>query len=241
MSNGSGLFGDQSPIKRHLLRGTGGLQGEVSDVRNDVGSVMGRMAAITVDEFIDVALADVDAIRLATAVIDTAERTLSGADLDGVVGGAEMVPPRNITVNTTGGTPGDAPANVTINGKVRNGEGKMVAQTETIAVSQIVGQAVGDLAFSVVESIVEEQGDGTAASLSYGFGVVIGLGQPLKTRGGVAAVLAEIANGTPLGIAAVTGTFVDAATAAPNGTYEPNTPPDGSIDYVVYYEYDPQA
>lgn len=241
MSNGSGLFGDQSPIKRHLLRGTGGIQAEVNDVRSDVGGVLGRMAALTVDEFTDVAIADVDAIRLAAAVIDTGVRTLSGADLDGAVGGTEMDPPRNITVDTTGGTPADAPAEVIIRGKVRNGEGKMVAQEETITVSQIVGQAAGALAFSIVEEIEEAQGDGTDASLSYGFGDIIGLGQPLRSRGGVEAVLTEIEDGTVLAADAITGTFVDAANAAPNGTYEPATPPDDSIDYVVYYEYDPQA
>jgi hypothetical protein len=239
--SGSGLFGDQSPLKPHLVRGGGGLAGEVADLRGDVGRAVGALAAFTVEEFTDVAAADVDAIRLAAAVDDTGERTLSGADLDGAVGGGEMVPPRNITVDTTGATPADAPANVTINGKVRDKNGNLVAQTETIAVSQIVGQAVGALAFSVIDEIVEEQADGTDASLSYGFGDLIGLAQPLVSRAGAAAVLMEIEAGTVLAADAITGTFVDAATAAPNGTYAPATVPDDANDYAVYYEYDPQA
>lgn len=239
--SGSGLFGDQSPLKRHLLRGTGGIQAEVGDVRNDIGSVLGRMVAMTVEEFVDVAVADVDAIRLAAAVDDSGIRTLSGTDLDGVVGTTEMVPPRNITVDTTGGTPGDVPAEVIVRGKVRNGEGKMVAQEETITVSQIVGQAAGSLAFSTVEEIEEAQADGTDAELSYGFGDIIGLGQPLVSRAGAEAVLMEIENGTVYAGDALNGAFTDAANAAPNGTYEPGSVPDDSLDYAVYYEYDPQS
>ena len=51
----------------------------------------------------------------------------------------------------------------------------------------------------------------------------------------------EIEEGTVLAADAITGTFVDAATAAPNGTYEPSTVPDASNDYAVWYEYDPTA
>ncbi len=240
MSNGSGLFSDKRAHKPHLVEGKTGVAGEVDDVRRDVLSTLAPLAALTVDEFVDPALADVDAIRVAAATV-TSARTLSGTDLDGAVGGDEMVPPRNITITTAGVTPADAPANATINGWVRDSSGKLIAQSETIAVSQIAGAAAGALAFSKVETIDEEAADGTAATLAYGFGDVIGLGKPLKSRAGAAAVLGEIEAGTPLAMDALTGTFADAATAAPNGTYEPATPPDGSNDYAVYYEYDPTA
>ena len=240
MSNGSGLFGGQGPMKPHLVRGGGGIAGEISDLRSDVGGTLSSMAATTVDEFIDPALADVDAIRLAAATV-AALRTLSGADLDGVVGAGEMVPPRNLTVTTAGATPADAPATVTVRGKVRNGSGKLVAQEEIFTVSQIAGAAVGLLAFSVVEEIEEAAADGVAATLAYGFGDVIGLGQPLRSRAGVPAVMMEIEAGVVFAADAVTGAFTDAATAAPNGTYLPATVPDGANDYAIYYEYDPQA
>ncbi len=148
-----------------------------------------------------------------------------------------MVPPRNITVTTGGTTPADAPANVTINGKVRDSQGRLIDQTETIAVSQTAATVAGTLAFSQVTSIEEEQADGTAATLAYGFGDLIGLGKPLVSRAGLEAVLHEIVAGAEVS----TGVFVDAATAAPNGTYTPATAPDGANDYAVYYEYDPTA
>lgn len=237
---GSGLFSDQRPVKPHLVEGKTGVAGEVDNLRQDVATVLGGLAALTVEEFTDPAVADVDAIRAAAATV-AAARTLSGADLDGAVGGDEMVPPRNITITTAGVTPADAPANATINGWVRDSSGKLIAQSETIAVSQIAGAAAGALAFSKVESIDEEAADGTAATLAYGFGDIIGLGKPLKSRAGAAMVVQEVEAGTVLAADAVTGTFVDAATAAPHGTYEPATVPDGSNDYALLYEYDPTA
>lgn len=233
MTTGSGQFSGQRARKPHLVRGTGGLQGEVADLRQDIEDDLSANAAIAVEEYTDPAAADDDAIRLAAATVASA-RTLSGSDLDGAVGEAEMTPPRNITITTAGVTPGDAPANATIKGKVRDPNGVLVDQEETIAVGQTATTVVGASAFSTVESIDEEAADGTDATLAYGFGDVLGLAKPLVTRAGAAGVLKEIEAGSTV----TTGTFVDAATEPPNGTYAPSTVPDGSNDYALYYEYD---
>lgn len=236
MAIGSGLFDKQRAQRPHLVRGGGGLAGEVADLRSDVSDEMDAMAAIAVEEFTDVAAADVDAIVVALAPDDTAAVTLSGAAL-GAAATEGMDPPRNITFDTAGATPADVPATGTVTGKDANGDELI----EVINLSQIVGQAVGLSAFAEVDSIDYPIADGTDATVSVGFGDVIGLAKPLKSRAGAEAVLMEIEAGTVLSADAITGTFVDAATSAPNGTYEPATAPDDANDYAVYYEWDPTA
>lgn len=240
MSNGSGLFGDQSPDKPHLVSGKSGVAGEVDDLRSDVRQVLAGLAAFTVDEFTNPPAADTDAIRLAAATVVTA-RTLSGADLDGVVGEAEMVPPRVLTATTAGATPANAPATAVVTGKVRNSKGVLETQTETIALSQIAATVTGTKAFSTVVSIAEAAGDGVAATVAYGFGAAMGLGKPLISRAGAAAVLAEIEAGTVLAADAVTGIFTAAAASSPHGLYSPANAANGARDYAVYYEYDPEG
>jgi hypothetical protein len=56
----------------------------------------------------------------------------------------------------------------------------------------------------------------------------------MLSRAGLLAPLREIAAGSVV----TNGTFVDAATDAPHGTYEPNTAPNGTNDYALYYEVD---
>lgn len=238
--SGSGLFSNQRPDRQHLVTGKRGVAGEVDDLRGDVASVLLPLVAVTVEEFVDPAAADVDGIKTAAATI-AAATTYAAADLNGAVGNAEMVPPRNVTVTTAGGTAADAPATAVITGRVRDSKGNLIAQTDTITVSQTAGTAAGDVAFSIVDSIALPAADGTGATLAFGFGAVLGLSKPLISRAGAEAVLMEIEEGSVLAADAVTGTFVDAETAAPNGTYAPSTVPDASNDYAVYYEYSPTA
>lgn len=240
MSNGSGLFGNQGPDKPHLVTGKRGVAGEVNDLRQDVGKVLSGLAALTVDEFIDPAAADVDAIKTSVAS-SAAAVSYSGAALDGVVGGAEMVPPRNPTITTTSHANIDAVV-VAVTGKVRNSAGKLVDQVGAITLTD--GGGVTDaedngLVFSIIESYDVPAQSGAGGAMEFGFGDVLGLGKPLVSRAGAPAVMQEIEAGTPLAADALTGTFVDAATSAPNGTYAPATVPDAANDYAVYYEYDP--
>lgn len=233
---GSGLFSDQSPIKRHLLRGSGGLQAEVADVRRDIGSVLEPMAAMTVEEFIDPALADTDGIMTVVQSLLTTEVTYDDT-LEALA--AAISPPRNITVTTgAGGTPGHSPSEATIVGKDING----ADLTEVIALSQAAATDLGAKAFASVSSVtLKDDGSGTGAALEVGFGSIIGLGKQVKSRAGAIAILQEIEAGTVKAGDALAGTYADAATGLPNGTYDPGSAPDGSKDYAVYYEYDPTA
>lgn len=232
MANGSGLFRNQYAKKPHLLQASGGIAAEVKDLRDDIASSLGGLAAITVDEYTNAPAADTDAFKTAIATV-AAVVTYSGTALNGVVGEAALAYPRNVTVTTGGATPADAPATATINGVDVNGS----AISETITVAQTAATAAGTKAFSKVTSIELPAADGTAATLEFGFGDLLGLSQPIKTRAGYTGSILEIEAGT----ATTTGAFADTTVGAPNGTYLPTTVPDGSTDYAVYYEYDPTA
>jgi hypothetical protein len=228
---GSGIFAGQRAQKAHLLQGSGGIAAEVADLRQDIADEFAANAALAVEEWTNPATADVDGIKVAIATV-AAATVYSGAALDGVVGGGAISPPRNITVTTAGGTAADAPATATIAGKDIYGKDL----SEVITVAQTATIAVGAKAFAKVTSITLPAADGTDATLAFGFGALIGLAKPLKSRAGALAVLSEITGGALLSLP--TGTFATQAVGAPNGTYSPAAAPDGSRDYALYYEYD---
>jgi hypothetical protein len=230
MTIGSGLFGDQSPIKRHLLRGTGGLQAEVADVRSDVGHVLEAMAAITVEEWTDPAAADTDAVLL-SVVSQAAQADYASTDL---VGGAAVAldPPRNVTLTCDAGGGATWLGNLTVVGVDINGD----AITEDLAFA--AGVTVdGVLAFARVDSLSADAQADALGNWEVGFGDVIGLGVPIVSRAGLADLIREIEAGALV----ATGTIVDAATSPPNGTYLAANVPDAARDYALYYEYDPTA
>lgn len=228
MSNGSTLFQKQNAKIPHLVQSGGGLAGEVADLRKDLDDELAPIAPITVDDFTDAATADIDAIKAAFASVATPV-TYSGAELDGVVGEDAMPIPRNITVTTgAGGTPGDAPATVTVTGTF---QGK--AQSEVITVSQTAATAAGLKPFDKVTSLAFAAGDGTGATLEVGFGAGLGVAKTPKARSAATALpFRELLNGAA---AASPGTLSIAK------LYVPNTAPNGTNDYAVYYEWDPAA
>jgi len=229
-----GLMSKQRARLPHLVEGKRGVAGEVDDLRRDLVNELDALAPIAVEEFIDPAAADVDAIKTSAASA-AAVQSFVAADLDGVVGAGEMVPPRNLDITST--LSGDIDAvDVVITGKVRNAVGRLVDQTDTITLTD--GGNVtdaGTLPFSTVETITVPAQSGTGGALSFGFGDLIGLAQPLVSRAGLEAVIREVA----IGAVVTTGTFVDAAGSAPHGTYSPAAAADAANDYAVYYEYDP--
>lgn len=226
--SGSGLFSSQGPAIPHLAK-----TGEIAELRKDVGEELAPLAAVTVEEWTNPAAADTDAILLAKAST-VAVQAYAVADLDGVVGAAAMSPPRNVTVTTAGTTPADAPATLTVTGRDINGD----VITEDIAIPQTAATAVGTKAFAKVTSLSTTVGQGTGATMAVGFGALIGLAKKAKARAGLGVVaLREVA----VGALVTTGTFADATTGAPHGTYSPAAAPDGAKDYALYYEYDPTA
>lgn len=219
MALGSGIFNSKRPAAPHLNTG------EVADLRQDIKAEFSSLAAIVVEEFTDPPAAGAALISVAAAST-VAPRTAVLLAL-----AAAISPPRNITVTTAGGTPADAPATALVTGLDING----AVMTESLTVPQTATIFTGSKAFAKVTSIVESAGDGTAATMAYGIGALIGLGKKAATRAGLLALVKENAAGS---LAPTPGAFVIAATGAPNGTYSPNSAADGSRDYCLFYELD---
>jgi hypothetical protein len=218
-TNGSRLFTNQGAARPHSM------PREVEDLRNDVAATLLPMAAITVDEFTNPLTAAAAGLLAATATTVAVQTVLEAALLQ--AGRDELAAnPRNLTFTTAGVTPADAPATVVITGKDADGK----AQTETVNIAQTATIANGVKAFSKVTSIVYAAADGAAATVSIGYGNVLGVKKKPKVRAGLAALVREIANG-----ALVTTGSLDAT----NKTYTPAAAPDGAKDYAVFYEYDP--
>jgi hypothetical protein len=221
--SGSGLFSNKGPLKPHLLQQSGGIAAEVLDLRRDVGTAMGSMAAIAVDEFTNPAAAGAADLEAATATT-VAPRTVTTFLAPGIAKLAAF--PRNITLTTAGATPADAPATAVVTGTYR---GK--AQTETITVAQTATIATGVEPFSTITSVAYAAADGTGATVSIGVGAGLGTGEVPKSRAGLVSPIREI----EVGVAVTTGVL----TAV--GLYTPAIAPDGIRDYAIYYEYDPTA
>lgn len=215
---GSGLFTKKSagPAIPHLSTG------EIADLRADLAAEFAPMAAIAVQEFTDVAAPGAADLEAATAT------TVAPRTVVLLAGGLAklLACPRNVTFTTAGGTPADAPATALITGTDINGR----AQTETVNIAQTATIASGVKAFKTVTSIVYSAADGTSATVSVGVGSVLGLTKTPKTRAGLAGAVREIAAGS-----VVTNGVINAT----NKTYAPNSAPNGTNDYCVYYEYDP--
>lgn len=168
MSNGSGLFGDQGPMKPHLVRGSGGVAGEISDLRGDIGRTVAPMAAITVDEFTNpaqLAATAVDAVLVATATVAAPVAVLAAGMI--AAGLARLsVWPRPLVFTTAGVTEADAPATVLVTGTDPYG----AAQTETLALAQTAADATTVKAWGSVTRVDYPAADGTDATVAIGLG-----------------------------------------------------------------------
>lgn len=220
-SKGSGLFGTRNARKPHLGSAAehAGALGEISALRSDIKAEMSSVAGFVVEEFTNPPAADVDAIKLGFATAVTAQ-VFTGAALDGVVGIAAMVPPRNVTV-TADANVGGYLGSATIKGSFRG-----VPQTEAIVITDSATTAGVKPFDQVTEIDIPIQPDALGV-LSVGFGELIGLAKNPKTRAGLTEALKEIVDG-----AVVTTGVLDAT----NGTYDPAASPNAAHDYAVVYE-----
>jgi hypothetical protein len=224
-SLGSGLFSKAKAALSHLVKPGGGLSGEVHDVRKDVLDMVSPLAALAVEEFTNPATGGAADLLAATAS-SVAVQTYLTADLL-APGLAKLAAfPRNITFTTAGVTPADAPATATITGTYLG-----VAQTEVVNIAQTATIATGTKPFSTITSIVYSAGQGTAATVSIGVGAGLGVAKTPKSRAGAILIFREIAVGAVVTNGVLTST----------GLYTPNSAPDGTRDYCVYYEFDAAA
>lgn len=90
-------------------------------------------------------------------------------------------------------------------------------------------------AFKTVTSITLPAQGGAGATFQIGFGAGLGLTKPLRARQGVNVVLREHAAGSLV----TNGTFALPAVVQPYGLYTPNSAPNGSQDYAIFYEVAP--
>lgn len=182
-----------------------------------------------VDELTDPLASAAAGLKAATATVASIV-TLTAADLLTAGKNELAANPRNVTFTTAGGTAADAPANAVITGTDVNDD----ALTETVTLAQTATIAEGAKAFKTITSIVYPAADGTGATVAIGYGNKFGLRRKAKTRAGAVMRGTEISAGSVV----TNGTLVVAATGAPNGTYTPNSAPDGSKDYAIAYETD---
>lgn len=210
LDSGSGMFSGQRAQKGHLVRGTGGLAGEIADLRQDVVDDLAVNMAMALDEYTSEPAADVNAIKASFASAAAAQ-DFSGADLDGVVGTAVMDAPRNITITTSSSGDIDA-VDVVITGRDVNNR----ALTETITLTDAGNTTdVGLSAFRTVTRVQIPAQSGTGGAIEIGFGEAVGLSKPIKVRAGLTSVAKEIVSGVELA-ALVHEEFVDPATADVN-------------------------
>lgn len=228
-------FGHHQPAVPHLVTGSGGMSGEVKDLRNDVNEAFvavesagkGGTGVIAVDEFSTPAAAAAAGLAAAAATSEhpSAVSTFLAA---GVAALADA--PRRIVFTTGGVTPADAPAKAIVVGVDVNGK----EIEEAVTLSQVAGAVTTVQFFASVKRVEFDAADGEDATIAIGFGIALGLRTPIRARAGFLNVLSEIEDGARV----VTGTFYPVTTAPPNGGYLPATAPDGGTDYAIVFERD---
>lgn len=167
MSLGSGQFSGQRAVKPHLVRGSGGIAGEIADLRDDVARDFSGNAAIAVEEFTNAAgtaALATNALLAATATVAAPVQILAAGLV--AAGLAQLaIWPRRLTFTTAGTTPADAPATVTIVGTDAYGN----SQTETgLALAQTAATVTSVKHFKTIVSIDYPAADGTGATVAIG-------------------------------------------------------------------------
>src|SRR4030042_2340666 len=191
-------------------------QGNLAD------SALTRGGTMQTVEFTNPAAADDDffVVNLASSASDD---TVNSADAEWQTV-AELNPPRNITITTSASADIDAVA-VVLTGRVRDEDGNLVAQTDTITLTNGGGVTdAGTRAFSIFDQAFIPAQSGVGAVIDIGFGAIIGLPSPMMSRAGLLRPIREVAAGTVV----TNGTFTTAAAQPPHGTYAPNSAPNGA-------------
>ncbi len=233
----SKLFGSKSPkIPGLVTPGKAGTPGEIADLRSDVDEAFSALEAqggvIVTEDFTNLAAASANYFKASVATATT-EQTFTRA-AGTLNAAAELVPPRNITVTTTSNANVNA-VSPTFTGRVRDRTGTLITQTDTFALTDDGGATdAGTKAFSFLDEATMPAHGGTGGAYTIGYGNIVGLTKKLRTIGSAHLVLQQQTNGSVV----TNGTFVAAATRAPNGTWSPNSAPNGTNDYTLVYVTD---
>lgn len=177
------------------------------------------------DEFVNPPTADVDYF------VTTASTVASQVVITSFANTTPLDPPRNVTFTASNSTDFNA-VSMVVEGTDLHGR----VMTETIALTDNGNTTnSGVKCFRTVTRITIPAQGGAGGSYTIGFGPVMGLSKPIKSRQAVPVVIKEIAAGSGNPTA---GTFVAADSASPNGSYSPNSAPNATRDYAVLYEVD---
>lgn len=201
-----------------------------TEIKN-LDAALEAKVALVLDLWTDPATADVDGYKAAFTAPATAT-TYSGSDFDGAIGQGSVDFARNVTITGVTGL-GEAlveKSAVIIGYDI---EGQLRSETLTISTG---GQGASDnttysgtVAFKSLYSVyIPADGSGSPGDYSIGFGNVLGLTKPL-TQGGI---IQEFVNNAGPGVA---GTWAVSSSSGPNGTYTPNSAPNGARDYLIIY------
>lgn len=194
---------------------------------HDLRKLFPSGGVLAVDELTNPVALDTAGLQIATASQVADQQVLAAALLAPGLA-ALAANPRNVTFTVAGGTAAHAPTSADIVGYDVDNKPLL----ETVAITASAGTYAGAKCFSRITSITKKGGTGTGATVAMGFGKVFGLRQKVRDRAGRRAVIQEVSAGSVV----TNGTFVSAASSPPNGSYSPNTNPDGSVDYSVTYE-----
>ena len=168
----------------------------------------------------------VSASHVGAAAAGTRNMTLGGSLASGGV--ATFATPRNVVITVTHGSAVVAMSG-TITGTDEFGDGLTEAWSVTAGTTSKT--FTGKKAFKTITSITETvAADASANTIIAGSGDVLGL----TTICLVASAVKELSGGSVVTNGTVTAGGTG-STVDPRGTYAPNTVPDGSVDYEVYY------
>jgi hypothetical protein len=232
MPAGSGLFSKRKPNVPHLVQ----PGSELEDLRKDVGLELGKLASITREEFPNVPAAVTTGVKTVHATSAGTKVFTVGAGLDGASANVNLPFPRQFTVTTAGTTAADA-LNVPITVEGLDVFGR--PQTEVVLAAGTATTVSSAKFYKRFTKVTEGPGVGgvTGATLAFGFGAPVGLSLPIATVQGATFLHKEVA----LGSVVTTGTVATSTAAPPCGSYTPSAAANGTNDYAVWYEFDPNV
>lgn len=185
------------------------------------------------ESFLNPATADVDAL-VTNYTTSNAIQTFTVATFDGVGHTAGAFPyARNITMTLSSHADWNATTGV-VTGLDING----ATISEDFSIPNGGNTTLtGAKCFKSVSSIVIPAQESTGGTATFGFGALLGLSKKAMVRDGYLVHFLEILDGTQV----TNGVWAIPATGLPNGSYAPNSAPNGSRDYVIGYELDVTA
>jgi flagellar capping protein FliD len=205
----------------------------VQGQRHPVAAALSKCLAVDVLELTNPAAGVATDLKNATATV-ASPVTWSATDLKSA-GLTKLAAhgARAVTFTTAGATASDAPATATVTGTDIDGN----ALSETLNLAQTATAVTTAKCYATITSIAMPAADGTDATIAVGIADKFGLTSKAKVRGGGVGVLREVEGGA----APTAGTFATPTASAPYGAYTPNSTPDGSKDFAVWFERDVAA